>query len=285
AAASLSTPLCARTWYVDVQAEGVGDGTSPEDAWTSFAKIRQSQLRGGDVVRVFGGKYNEVFTVTKGGTSSAARITYKGAGTPMPVVYGINGGATDYIAVIGLQFTQPDPSFGIATTSNPHANNTPAIELRGATGWLIQDNYFFQTYGPPIDLHYGTENRYNVICANRFDQIGYLPEHNYLVGNDIIGLNGDHNLVEYNIFGIGEHRIYTYSSHTIIRNNLDVGTNEMLFPQSRPYPEHIDDVHGGYARENDRDFTSARDFIERNFWADNAGSNGHNNIFQDYYNK
>lgn len=180
--------------------------------------------------------------MTQSGTS-AARIVYRGvpaAGGAMPQIYAISGGTANYIAIIGLQFTQPSGSAAAYAS-------TPGIRLQGCKGWLIEDNYFFQTYGVPIDLHYGTVNTYNVIRGNRFDQIGYNTSINYLVGNDLINLSGNHNLVEYNVFGLGMHRVYTYSADTIIRNNLDTGTSETLFPNSVPNPEHIDDVHGGYA--------------------------------------
>jgi hypothetical protein len=154
--------LPARTWYVDASARAApSDGLSPATAWKTLADIRQDRLRGGDVVRIAPGIYREVFVITRSGASAKARITYKGIG--LPLLYGINGAgptgklAYDYIAVIGLRFTQPDPSYAESS------HTVAGIGLRGAKGWLIQDNAFIGMYGPPIDLHYGTSNRYNII--------------------------------------------------------------------------------------------------------------------------
>lgn len=263
----------AARWYVDSTVRSASaDGTSPTHAWPALAAIDQNRLGPGDVVIVRPGEYREVLHVTRSGSGAGKRITYLGSG--LPRIWGIDGGTACYIAVLGFHFTQPGPAYA----------RTGAIRLSGATGWLIEGNRFVGLYGPAIDARWGTVNRYLIIRANLFDRIGYFPPQ-YTVGNDIVFLYGDHNLVEYNIFGLGMHRIYSYSSETIIRNNLDTGTNETLFPQSHPYPEHIDDVHGGYTRSEldgvRHEFPTRRNFIDRNWWSDNAGSNGHNNLFQD----
>src|SRR5271154_1214902 len=65
--------LHATTWYVNGSATGpTHDGTTPTTAWLTFAAIQQSELSGGDVVLIFPGNYNEVFVITKSGTSANA---------------------------------------------------------------------------------------------------------------------------------------------------------------------------------------------------------------------
>lgn len=263
------------TWYVSASATGNANGSTLVNAWTSFASINQAGLSPGDVVLVYSGSYNETFTVTAGGTSAAARIMYRGVntGAGMPILYAMVGGSTNYVGVLGIQFTQPDQTY----------QNTPGIKLSGVTGWLIQDNVFSQTYGPPIDLHYNTANSYNIIRCNQFNNIGYSPPTN-TVGNDLINVHGNNNLVEYNTFGLGWHRVYIYGQKDIVRNNLDTGTDSALYTQSALlglFPEHIDDVHGDYGGGGGV-YYPAYVFMDRNWWSDEAGLDSHNFLFQDY---
>lgn len=265
----------AATWYVSAAASGTPDGMTLATAWTSLSAVNQAELSPGDVVLVASGTYDGLFTITVGGTSAASRITYRGidTGGGLPVVAAIEGGSINYVAILGFQFTQPASSY----------QNTPAIQLKGATGWLIQDNSFYQTYGPPIDLHYHTPNNYNVIRCNTFNDVGYFPP-TYTVGNDLVFVHGNNNLVEYNTFRLGWHRVYIYGSNNIVRNNLDSGTNDLLFTQSAElglFPEHIDDVHGDYSSGGMSAQPPAYVFMDRNWWSDNAGVDGHNFLFQD----
>jgi hypothetical protein len=257
---------------VDQNAAGAGTGTSLADAWTSMSVINQSSLSGGDVVLVYPGIYDEQFTITKGGTSASARITYKGVG--LPVIRGIHDlydhGGMNYIAVIGFEFTQP---------STAYAYN--AIYLSGDTGWLIQDNYFDDTYYGGVCSKGETANNNNVIRHNSFSNIGGT-DGGYAGGGSAVAiiLNGNSNLAEYNSVAASMDRIYAFGTGNVIRNNYWGYTDTILYPDTMPYPNHTDgfqSYQGG--------FPLKQLLYERNYDTDDTdsvgGTNAHGITVQD----
>lgn len=243
-------------WYVNASAGPGGDGSSGSP-WNTFAAVAQASISAGDVVWVSSGTYDEKFTVTKGGTSAAARITYIGTGATKPIIRGVAGGAVGYVALLNFQFTQASTSYAY-----------PAFRLDGATGWLLQDNYFYQTYQTAIDLHFGTNNIYNVIRGNTFDQIGHFT--GYEDGANLIQCYGSYNLIECNTFKTGNDRVYIISDHSIVRNNYDFGNQ-----QAGEF--HTDQVQAGKGGA----YNSAYLFVTANWLADNRGSDAHNFLIQD----
>jgi sugar lactone lactonase YvrE len=252
----------AANWYVNASAAGPAqDGMSPATAWTSFAAITQSGLSAGDTVFVHSGTYNELFTISKSGTSTSSRITYKGVDTGggKPVLRGIEGGTFDFIGVIGIEFSHLSA-----------ANNYAAITLRGGDGWLIQDNYIHNTYGSGIDARFNTVNNNNVIRHNLFDDICSIAGG---VGSGIVvTVHGDGNLVEYNSITKSLDRFRAFGARNIIRNNFMGATDTAPYPNSVPFPFHTDAFQ---SFESSRDLTQF--LYERNYDADNMDSIGGTN--------
>jgi hypothetical protein len=270
-AAALSPVANAANWYMDAAAVGSHNGTSWTNAWTSFAQIAQASLAGGDVVWIKGGTYNERFTIAKSGTSATARISYIGTGSTKPILYGINGGTYDYIAIVNLEIRQTSTAQGYS-----------AIYLGGSDGWLIQDNYIHDTYLSGVDNSSGSLNSYNVIRHNAFANLGSIGGGSGGGGSVVaVDLIGHHNLVEYNSVTHSMDRIHFYGTGNVARNNYFGPTDSNLYPLSVPYPQHVDGFQSW-----DGVSPLIQFLWERNYDADNTDSvgatNAHGMIIQDY---
>jgi hypothetical protein len=253
-AAFLSCSAEARSWYVDSQATDRQDGQSPSTAWRTLGSIKQSLLCPGDVVFVQAGTYDERLILKRGGDPSS-RITYKGVHNP--VIRGIEGAAIDDVAVIGFEIFQGSSSY-----------RYPGIKLSGAKGWLIQDNYIHGIGGASggVVEAYNTVNSFNIIRANHFEDMGLVPGSKTL-GISVI-IRGDHNLVEYNVFGRGDDRTNIFGSFNIIRNNYMGPMLEADIPGVDP---HIDDMQSYNSTGPQFD----TNLFERNFSDQNDSDNAH----------
>ncbi len=263
-----STALAAN-WYVDASAVGAANGTSWANAWTSFAQINQAGLAPDDVVWIRSGTYNERFTLTQSGTSGH-RIKYVGTGTTRPILRGINGGAMTDIAILNLEIAQ-------LTT----ANNYDAITLRGATRWLIQDNYIHNTYLSGVNVINNIASSYNIIRHNTFADIGAISGGNGGGSNpNVMNMVGDYNLIEYNTVNRSMDRTRAFGTGNVVRNNYWGYTDTSLYPSSPQYPSHTDgfqSFEGGPAL--------VQFLYERNYDVDNTdtigGTNAHGFLVQD----
>lgn len=262
--------LPAATWYVDQAAAGTGTGTSRANAWTSFAAINQAGLNAGDVVLVYAGTYDERFIVTRGGTAANARITYKGVGSP--VLRGIQASAINFVAIIGLEFTQPS-----------NAYNYASINLSNCSGWLIQDNYFHDTYSDGINGAFNTVNSNNIVRRNTFSNINGTG--GGAGGSGVtISMYGHSNLIEYNTILKSLDRVRAFGTGNVVRNNFFGATDTSFYPNASPFPFHSDGFQS---------FQSSLPLVkllfEKNFDMDNRDTvggatnnpNGHGLIVQD----
>jgi hypothetical protein len=216
-------------WYISSTAVGANNGTSLANAWTSFASVNQASIAADDIVYVRSGIYNERFTITKGGTSGH-RINYVANGSGSPILLGINGASVSNVAIIGLEIRPT----GVA-------NSFTAISLSNSTGWLVQDNYFHDTYLSAIDCISNTINSYNVIRGNRFYNLGSISG-GYGGNGSVVGVSllGHYNLIEYNSINLSMDRTRAFGSGNVIRNNYWGYTDTSLYPLSSPYPFHSD---------------------------------------------
>jgi hypothetical protein len=254
-------------WYVDAAAAGsIHDGRSWVNAWKSLATIQQTSLSGGDVVWVKSGFYNERFVLSSGGLDGR-RINYVGTGPTRPVVRGFDGGSFSNIGVINFEITQES-----------EADAFDAIYLRGASGWLIEDNYIHDTYGSGILTAYKTINSFIIVRHNTFSDIGSVG-----AGSStpvVMSLAGDHNLIEYNSVRHSMDRCRAFGLGIVIRNNYWGPTDSNLYPNSKPYPNHTD---GFQSWEGGPPLIQL--LFERNFDIDNldsaGGTNGHGFLVQD----
>jgi hypothetical protein len=271
--APFSARLFGATWYVNASATGSGTGLYNSDAWPTFASINQAALNPGDVVLIYPGTYNERFTVTKSGAPGLP-ITYKGIAsslTAAPSLLGILGGENvGYINILDLQIYQ-----------GSNAYNYSGIELQGATGWLIQDNYIHGINGigsegnsgsSGIIGDYKTVNSYNIIRCNTLQDMGIVPG-SVNLGTNIL-VHGNHNLIEYNTIGEGNDRINVFGSNNIVRNNLFTPMLESDIPGMDP---HIDDFQSYYPT----DLPLQALLFERNFGDSNSSLNAHQMIIRD----
>lgn len=82
----VALPVWTATWHVDKAATGANSGTSPSDAWTTWAVINWPSVISGDTILVQGGSYNEFFDITNKSNlsvkihpSSTQKAIFKGA--------------------------------------------------------------------------------------------------------------------------------------------------------------------------------------------------------------
>lgn len=257
------TPLAfSANWFVDSNATGGSrNGSSWTNAWTSFATISWGLIGPGDVILVRGGPYPERVTIAKSGSSSSNRIILKGVG--QPIVRGFNGGAYNYIAIIGFEITQSST-----------ADTFSAISFSGGTGWLIEDNYIHDTYLSGVA---GTCS-YFIIRHNTFYDVGRIGGGNGGGSNpNNISVQGNYNLVEYNSVSKGMDRTRAFGIGNVIRNNYWGATDTALYSSSPQYPSHTDDFQSW---DNLRQL-----MYERNWSTDNidsvGGTNSHGMLIQE----
>lgn len=233
----LAVSLRAEDLYVTQAGAGTADGSSLANAW-SVASLNTAgnwgsgagKVTAGDTVYISGATTTRL-TIQGSGTNATTRITLKGVNSAALV--GINGGAFDYIAIIGFTFTQTS------------ANTYVCIVMAGCTGWLIQDNSFTDTYGGGINADDATTNSNNIIRSNLFDNVGGGSGGSNTYAADVcIELFGASNLVEYNTILESLDRVRLFGSGNISRNNYFGATDTALYASSTPYPFHTDGFQG-----------------------------------------
>lgn len=271
--------LSAATWYVDSSASGANNGTSRANAWTSFSGI-STNTAAGDTILVYrgtGAAYAR-WTVAEGGTDASTRITVQGIdeGSGAPVSVGFNGAGFDYIAVIGMTFTQ-------TSTATNHA----LIAWSGAVGWLVYDNYFNGSYRDAITGSTSGNNS-NIIRKNRFNDIGSVDGGAAAgaSGTSLVNINGNSNLIEYNTSLKSMDRVRVFGNGNVIRNNAWGETDTSYYPSSQPYPFHTDGL-----QSFEGTLALVKLLYERNYDTDNRDTigptlpdpeaNGHSFIVQD----
>ena len=114
---SPSSPLLAKSHFVDNAAVAGGDGSSWAAAWNAFAAIAWSRIQPGDVLYISGGNgfkvYSQKLTVQTSGTSSAPVLITRGMTSghkgavildgQMQIDHGVHIDSRDYITVSGLR--------------------------------------------------------------------------------------------------------------------------------------------------------------------------------------
>lgn len=255
-------------WYVDAAATGSHNGTSPANAWTTFAQIVQASLVGGDIVYVQSGTYNEQFVVTKGGTNENNRITYLGIGPTKPILLGVKGTATNWVAFLRLEITQPITSAVI---------DDAFYMLGGCHGWKIEDCYIHDTIGGGISEH-TTPCHSGIYRHNQFDNVTWTQT-GFSNGNTIT-IGGNANLVEYNTLGNVLDRVYlNWGTGNVIRNNAYTGSNMAGFTKTVVYQFHVDGIQGG---SQDGIPVWRQNLFEKTWDTNSVGTDTHHCTLQDY---
>lgn len=230
-------PAWATPVYVTQAGAGSANGTSLANAFSAADFNTAANWGGGgndidpgDVVYVKD-TFTTRLTVQGSGTSTAIadRITITVAPGTTATLVGLNGGAFDYIAVIGINFVQ-------TSTANSYA----ALALSsGSTGWLVYDCAFGPTYLSGIS---GTTTL-AVVRRNTFTDISWID-----LGNgggsapQDISLTGNSNLVEYNSTSGGLDRVRVFGTGCVVRNNYWGATDAYDYTNTTPqYPHHTDD--------------------------------------------
>lgn len=67
-------------WYVDKNATGNNNGTSPQSSWKDFASINWSSIKPGDILNIAPGRYYERLTIKNVSGSGSSPIIIKGSG-------------------------------------------------------------------------------------------------------------------------------------------------------------------------------------------------------------
>jgi hypothetical protein len=258
-------------WYVTETGSGAYNGTSMQNAWSasSFSDTRNwgvGKISAGDTVYL-SGIFSSRLTVRGSGSNTSSRVELRGhPGTGCTLV-GIDGLTFSYLSVISCSFTQQ------------LSNNYECIVLRGADGWLVEDNYFYNTYGSAFDGRYNTVNNYHKIrCNTMYNCCGVNSGSS---SQTIISIVGDFNVVEYNTFILGLDRTRLHGSNSIVRNNYFGPSEAALYPSSSPYPYHTDDFQsfGDPKRP-----TINKIILERNYSKDAldsiGGTNAHHLVIQ-----
>ena len=225
----------AKSVYVTQAGAGLANGTSVANAYSAAGfntaanwGVDANDIGAGDTVYL-SGTFTTRLAIQASGTSTSVRtIITDTAALPATIETGINGAAYDYIAVIGLTFTQPDTS----TVYSCIALTT------GAVGWLIQDNTFEDTYLGGVT---GTASTM-IVRKNTFDNLGVRDDGSGGGGSVVnISLAGNDNLIEYNTVTLGMDRVRVFGERNVVRNNYFGPTDSNLYTSSSPYPHHTDD--------------------------------------------
>ena len=269
----------AENLYVTQAGAGSGNGSSVANAFSAAAfntagnwGVGAGKISAGDTVYL-SGTFTTRLTVLGSGTSTSARITLTDTAALPATLVGILSSGYDYIAVIGLEFTQ---------TSS--ANNYPAIRMdSGCDGWLIEGNNIHNTYGGGVDLHTSKCNN-TIIRYNTFDRITWVGLG--ASGGNTITITGDNVLCEYNTIGSSLDRVYIgIGDKIVVRNNHYTETNVDEYTATTVYPFHVDGFQGATASGAPAT-NNHQIMIERNFSVDQlepSGRNSHGFIYQDYF--
>lgn len=246
--------------YLSQIGAGAGDGTLG-NAWSAATFNSTATYGAGDTIFGIGSITTKLTLRFSGsGTTAATRITLKGDGLPggayTTILTGIDSGAKNNIAVFGFQFT--------TTVSS----NYSCILLGGCTGWLIQDNYFFNTYADAITSTNGTANSKNIIRHNSFKDVT-LASLGAAGGGVNISVEGDKNLIEYNSVLGGLDRTTFFGTGNVIRNNYWGATDTAPYSSSVPFPYHTDTTQTYEGRR-----VPGQLLYEKNYSADNTDSIG-----------
>jgi hypothetical protein len=251
------------TWHVSQSSAGSANGTSLANCWgasdfNTSGNWGVGKINSGDTVYLYG-SFTTRLTVLGSGSNASTRIKLVGVTSNPAILVGLTGGTTSYIAVIGMSFAQASVTY-----------NYPCIYCLGVTGWLIQGNYFHDTYGGAIDFHYHTTNNNNIVRGNTFSNIGGTSAGAGDNATIVVQVWGDNNLGEYNVINTSLDRFRMHGSGNAVINNYYSGTDTSLYASSSPYPFHTDGVQG----EEDSFAPLTKFLYERNFDLDNRDSIG-----------
>lgn len=274
----MASALRAEDLFATQGGAGAHNGSSVANAW-SAAEFNTSgnwgagagKISAGDTVYL-SGTFTTQLSVKGSGTNASTRITLTDTAALPATLVGITGSAVSFIAVIGLEFTQP------LTSSTFVCIGT----LSGSSGWLIEDNYFHDTFCGAIELK-STNCNNNIVRHNTFNNICWTGLGSAANGGNqvnTITFGGDSNLVEYNTLGVTLDRVYAGSgTGNVVRNNTFTHTDASLFLNTNPptYPWHNDTAQGA--------INLTKSLFDKNWDIDNLepiGGNAHNFLFQDY---
>jgi len=114
----LIIPVYSINYYVDINAKGNNDGTSWQDAWTSFTLIDWALIQPGDTIYISGGIYNERIEILSAGGTSVNPIVISNSEDA-------NHNGEVILVSDGIE------SSGVKILSN--INNMAYIDIRGLT--------------------------------------------------------------------------------------------------------------------------------------------------------
>lgn len=242
--------------------------------------VGAGKISPGDHVHLLG-TFTSQLICQASGTSTSIRTVLVGDGlltmgaapswSGTTVVPGIDpGSGLSHIVITRCEITQP--------TGTP---SYQAVTLHGNSDIVVTGNYIHNTYRSGVfDVSGGTPSSNCIVRRNWFDDIGGNGGGASDSSGGVIAFYGDSHLVEYNIITKSMDRTRPYGIKIIIRNNYWGLTDPSYYPNSDPFPNHID---GMQTFDFPGQPTQTQLLYERNWDVDNGTSsdkNGHSFIAQ-----
>ncbi|MEA3389559.1 MAG: right-handed parallel beta-helix repeat-containing protein, partial [Pseudomonadota bacterium] len=176
--AALAAPAWAETYHVNaLTGDDRADGTAPERAWRSLARVNAFPLKPGDRVMLTAGSvWREALTLTRSGTASAPIIVAATGQLPRPRIeaggvspHGVAVLNAEYVTVSGLEVTNDAPGslagtesrFGILVSAQDRGvtrgiriADTYVHDVRGTNARKDNGGIVFQALGPKLPTRF-----------------------------------------------------------------------------------------------------------------------------------
>ncbi|WP_066770419.1 right-handed parallel beta-helix repeat-containing protein [Sphingobium sp. CCH11-B1] len=304
--AALAAPAWAETYHVNaLTGDDRADGTAPERAWRSLARVNAFPLKPGDRVMLTAGSvWREALTLTRSGTASAPIIVAATGQLPRPRIeaggvspHGVAVLNAEYVTVSGLEVTNDAPGslagtesrFGILVSAQDRGvtrgiriADTYVHDVRGTNARKDNGGIVFQALGPKLPTRFqGITIERNIVwrvdrsgIAGISDQVtraNWFPSEQVVIRDNLVEDVGGDGIVPRGTDGaLIEHNIVRHAGARAPGYNAGIWQwstdNSLIQLNEAAYTQTRYDGQGF-----DSDFNSRRTTLLYNFSHDNQG--------------